>query len=790
MLARWEVRRRWRSTVALALLIGAVGALVLATAAGARRSDTALSRFNAYSRSANLEVSVSASTPEQLARLRATSGIAAVAVIRGYALVPVGAPDLGVGAAVDGAMGNVVDRPRLIAGRFADPAATDEIALGEEYAKQLHVRVGGHVDCFTYTPEQKNKAFAGGDPGPPLGPRLRLRIVGLVRLPLDLGDRAASGGVVVLTPGFDRKYRHRIGVWAEGLRVRTTTGAAGVPRAVAAARNVLGDDQLFDTQALNIEAEGARNAIDVLTLALWIFAGVAAVAGFVAIGTVLSRDVAQVDLDQATLRALGFTRHQRIAARAPRALLVASGGALIAGLGAVAASPWFPVGVARRADPDPGLHADWTVLGLGIPFVLALVLTIAFVAARRATRGAAFESAPRVHGRTSRVAALAAGAGMRPSVTNGLRMATQSSGGETAVPVRSAFAGAVAGVAGVAAVIVFAASLGHLVATPRLVGWNWDLKGEVPTQNLCLDHADHGLARTKGIEAIAAVCFVNIQIDDHPVTAWSFEPVRGVIDPEIVAGRAPRGRSETALGSATLKSLHKRIGDMVTAVGPMGTRHYEIVGRVVLPAIGGPQPLADGASFTSDGLVPILDRSGGNQTHFLVARFAPGVDGAAVARKVAALPYFSNVGRAAIPVEVDHLRQVDWLPIALAVLLGGLALIAVAHALVTGVRRRRRELALFKIVGFDRRQVRATVAWHATTLATVGLVVGIPIGIVVGRVVWRLVADSLGVENRATIPALALALTVPCALAIVNLVAFLPARAAAQTRPAVALRSE
>ena len=33
-------------------------------------------------------------------------------------------------------------------------------------------------------------------------------------------------------------------------------------------------------------------------------------------------------------------------------------------------------------------------------------------------------------------------------------------------------------------------------------------------------------------------------------------------------------------------------------------------------------------------------------------------------------------------------------------------------------------------------------------------------------------------------------LTVPFALALVNLVAFLPARSAAQTRPAVALRSE
>jgi hypothetical protein len=294
----------------------------------------------------------------------------------------------------------------------------------------------------------------------------------------------------------------------------------------------------------------------------------------------------------------------------------------------------------------------------------------------------------------------------------------------------------------------------------------------------------------KGVEAIAAVCFVNIQIDDHPVTAWGFEPVKGVIDPEIVAGRAPTGRGETALGSATLKALHKHIGDTVEARGPKGRRRYEIVGRLVLPAIGGPQPLADGASFTSEGFVPILDRSGGNQTHFLVARLAPDVDGAAFARRLARTFPFSHVGVPGVPIEVDHLRQVDWLPIALAALLGGLALIAVGHALLTTVRRRRRELALFKIVGFDRRQVRATVAWHATTLAVVGLLVGIPVGIVVGRVIWRLVADNLGVANAVTIPVVAVILTVPFALAFVNLVAFLPARSAAQTRPAVALRSE
>lgn len=127
----------------------------------------------------------------------------------------------------------------------------------------------------------------------------------------------------------------------------------------------------------------------------------------------------------------------------------------------------------------------------------------------------------------------------------------------------------------------------------------------------------------------------------------------------------------------------------------------------------------------------------------------------------------------------------------LATLLGALALVAVGHALVTGVRRRRRELALLKTLGFDRGQVRATVAWQATTLAAVGLVVGIPIGLIVGSVVWRLVAEGLGgVSTTATVPALVVFLVIPAVLLLVNLTAYFPARTAAQTRPAVALRSE
>jgi ABC-type lipoprotein release transport system permease subunit len=150
---------------------------------------------------------------------------------------------------------------------------------------------------------------------------------------------------------------------------------------------------------------------------------------------------------------------------------------------------------------------------------------------------------------------------------------------------------------------------------------------------------------------------------------------------------------------------------------------------------------------------------------------------------------FENVGVPTIPVEVSRLQQIDRIPVYLAALLGILALVAVGHVLVTAVRRRARELALLKTLGFDRRQVRATVAWQATTLGAVGLVLGIPAGLIVGRVIWHLVAESLGISTEVATPALWLLLSVPCVFLLVNVIAYFPGRTAARTRPAVALRS-
>ena len=785
MLAWSEIRRRWRSVVVLTLLVGVVGAVVMATVAGARRTDSALARFITSSRAATVQVMTGFGRPtaQQLRAFGRVPNVSAFAAGEGFFIVVPDAPNLSPVVAVDTKLGTVVDQARIVAGRAADPSAVDEITIGENLAAQLHRAVGGHLDAVSYTPDQVAAILGGAtDPGPPAGPRLRFRIVGIARRPADLGRKGALGGVLALTPAFDRKYSGQIGSFGSGLQVRTRNGAADVPQIKAAALRIFGPSPLFGVQSAAGNSAGTQNAIDVVVVALLIFAGVAALAGVVALGIVMTREVALVSVDQETLRALGLTRAQRVAMSGPQALLIAAGGALLAAAGAAAASPLFPIGVARRAEPDLGVHADWVVLALGVAVVVVVVVLIAFVAAIRATRPMPLEIEAPARRRTSTVPELAARAGMAPTATNGLRMALQPGRGRTAVPVRSAFLGAVFGVFGVIAVLVFASSLNHLVATPRLYGWTWDFSATdtISNNNSC-SHDDFGLLQEPGVGALAVACYGtgNIQLDGHTVNGWSFTSLRGTIEPTVVAGHAPHGAHQVALGSVTMHTLGKHIGDTVRASGPNAKADYRIVGQVVFPTLSQPQPIADGAAFTGTGFAPLLDQD--NYYRYLLGRFTPGVDRATVERRITAIPQLDPPATPTLPVEVDRLDQIGWFPATLAALLAGLALIAVGHALVTAVRRRRRELALLKTLGFNRHQVRSTVAWQATTLGTVGLVVGIPLGVIVGSLVWRLVADGLGISTTASIPTLAVLLTVPAVLALVNLIAYLPARSRADT---------
>ena len=418
--------------------------------------------------------------------------------------------------------------------------------------------------------------------------------------------------------------------------------------------------------------------------------------------------------------------------------------------------------------------------------IIIAVLTISLIATLRAVRRPD-AAAVLAHHTPVRLAGTAA---LPPSMASGLRMALDPGRGPTAVPVRSACFGAVLGVIGIVAVLVFGASLDHLTHTPRLSGFTFDFT--VPDNNFSAfastcDRADFGIHKIRGVADVAAVCDSDIQLDGRPITAFGVTPIRGEIAPDIVEGRAPRAHDEVALGSTTLGEIHKHIGDTVRGPKPEA-RSYRIVGTVVLPTLAYPQPLADGALFTSAGLHEVFDKNSRGSRN-IIGRFTRGANRAVVLTEVAARQARTSANGPAVPIEVEHVRDVAWIPRTLAVLLAALALVGVGHALMTATRRRRRELAMLKTLGFVRSQVRATVAWQATILAAIGLVIGMPLGVILGRFAWHLVADGLGVSTVYAISLGALIL-VPAALLAVNVLAFIPARRAARIQPGPALRLE
>jgi ABC-type antimicrobial peptide transport system permease subunit len=171
----------------------------------------------------------------------------------------------------------------------------------------------------------------------------------------------------------------------------------------------------------------------------------------------------------------------------------------------------------------------------------------------------------------------------------------------------------------------------------------------------------------------------------------------------------------------------------------------------------------------------------------LLIRLAPGTDHAATVARLDRLFDSTNAVR---PQEVGDLARVDSAPMLVALVFGIAAGAALAHLLLTSVRRRRRDLAILKTLGFTRPQVYATIAWQATTVAAVGVLVGVPLGVALGRFGWTLFAHGLGVVAEPVTPVGLSVVVIPAAILFANAIAAIPARAAAATPPALVLRAE
>jgi predicted lysophospholipase L1 biosynthesis ABC-type transport system permease subunit len=143
-----------------------------------------------------------------------------------------------------------------------------------------------------------------------------------------------------------------------------------------------------------------------------------------------------------------------------------------------------------------------------------------------------------------------------------------------------------------------------------------------------------------------------------------------------------------------------------------------------------------------------------------------------------------------LPDDIANDARVRDTPLFLALTLALMGVATLAHVLVTSIRRRRRDLAVLKTLGFVRGQVSATVAFQSSALAVVAMLIGIPLGLAAGNWTWALFAGSVGVASDSALALPAVVLAIPATLIVANLVAAGPGWVAGRVRPAAVLRSE
>jgi ABC-type antimicrobial peptide transport system permease subunit len=144
----------------------------------------------------------------------------------------------------------------------------------------------------------------------------------------------------------------------------------------------------------------------------------------------------------------------------------------------------------------------------------------------------------------------------------------------------------------------------------------------------------------------------------------------------------------------------------------------------------------------------------------------------------------------ATPVTVQNLEQLGRLPGTVAAIVGSVAVLAIANALVVAVRRRGRDLAVLRAIGFTRRQTGASVIVMALAIVILGALVGVPVGVAVGSTLWRATAGGAFVLPDAHVRLPHVVVPVVGAMLVALVAAAVPAARAAARRASDGLRAE
>jgi len=800
---RADLRHRWRSWLAIALLISVVGGVVLSATAAGRRTETAFPRFVAAH---GFDALVYTSQP--LHKLAKLPGVASVTELispdNGQPTCdcshPINPNDFGV----------LVARPKgrspfkLVSGRLPDPSSVDQVLASFSLQKDDGVQLGTVIHIPLYAPSQAS-AYNNTPTAllKPTGPTVALRVVGIEARE----DEFPSGGTPTYdlygTPAFARTVIPQT-AFSYGYLVRLRNGVADLPRfdAQATALSGSGVEYTENEQELVASVEGS---IHPQAVGWWILAGLAALVGLAVVGQALARQSIVESEDYPTMAAIGADRRELAALGMLRNLVVGIAGAAGAVAVATALSPIAPLGEARIAETSTGVIFETPILLLGALATVAVVFGLGIWPALRAAHTLRpNDRRPATH--PSAVVGHLAARGAPPSAVIGVRNALERKSGGAPVPVGSALLGTLLAVIALCATAVFGASLSHLTATPMLYGDAFQLSFSDSSTGgpnaAVLTSLEQNRAVTGIMEGIA---ITEISVNKVLVAGIAGTAIRGgrlLLSP--VDGRLPSGDNQIGLGATTMRQAGAHLGSVVhvTVSLPTGGKRtvpFRVVAQLSFPVITDVVGLGTGVAFTIAGYEAAVCPPGPHQT--ACRRAVVGTnDGAVLASVVpgprgqAAIKQYLNDAAANAtlpntPTSLINFGEAVNFPLIFGAMLSVFGAATLLHLLVVSVTRRRREVGLLKVLGFVNGQVASAVAWQATTLALVGIVIGVPLGLVAGQAVWTAFANNLGVVPVSVVPIWLIAVLVVGVLVVANLIAVAPALVATRSKPGELLRT-
>jgi hypothetical protein len=840
---RATFRRRFGGYLAIVLLVGAVGGLALGALAGARRSQSAFPSYLRRTNASDLQVTISTpgndyganvyspAVANMLTHLPLVRRVASNVSLLALPMASNGVPEMAepfqtnevqTFGPVNGEY-STQDRVAVANGRLVNASRLNEFVMSATAAKLLGWHVGETIPFGFFTIEQaSSRAFGTAKVQPIL--RVPATLVGIVvfnnEVVHDPADQYPT--FIEFTPALTQRLLSKAIYPTFSLVL--AHGAADVQAVESEIIRAIPSGDTYNFHLTSTVEAQAERAAKPESIALGVFGLIAALAALLIAIQVISRQLLSTRDEGDVLRALGAGRAMAMADGLPGVLGAIVLGAALATATGVALSPLTLIGPVRRVERSAGVSFDWTVLAVGF-LVLVVVLSAIAVAVAALRQG---ERASRRRRRgiasVSTVVGGAAATGMPTPAVTGLRFALERGPRDTAAPVRSALLGAILAVVVVVSTLTFASGLHTLVSHPALYGWNWSYAigteggGPFPAAGQNLLQHDPDVAGAAGFN------FAGVQINGQTTPVLLAQP-GAAVSPPILSGHALDASNEIVLGAATLAQLHRRVGDTVvvsygstssgvTYVPPTPLR---IVGTTTLPSLGEVGQLH--VSMGTGGILPI-----GVEPHALQAALTikdPLQNGSSVevVRLRSGVPTASgranleriadqltrlvdndpnNVGdtdRFSVvavqqPAEIVNYRTMGTTPAYLAGALAIGAVVALGLTLTASVRRRRRDLALLKALGFTRRQLIATVASQATVAALVGTLIGVPVGVFVGRRLWTAFASQIYAVPHPTVPALAIVYVAIGAVVLANLVAAVPGLQAARTPSAAALQTE